>query len=134
LTFAFFVILIILAFGADKYNAYKIEKAKSEDERREEELRNQKAGLKTRLREIAKLYDEVTIIKIAHGSIGDSIEKNVISEVNTLLKDLFEVDVTSNLTAHEIKESLQPDSLFERFAARKAAGTVSQKDFLSVKG
>jgi len=29
---------------------------------------------------------------------------------------------------------LQPDSLFERFAARKAVGTAQSKDFLSIKG
>lgn len=29
---------------------------------------------------------------------------------------------------------MKPDTLFERFAARKAAATVQNKDFLSVKG
>jgi len=29
---------------------------------------------------------------------------------------------------------LKPDTLFERFAARKAAGTAPSRDFLSVKG
>ena len=74
------------------------------------------------------------VIKIAHDSIGDAIEKSVISEVKELLKELFEVENTSELTGHDISEALKPDTLFERFAARKAAGTAPSRDFLSVKG
>jgi hypothetical protein len=87
------------------------------------------------LREVARLYDEVTIIKIAHGTIGDSIDKAVVSEMREVMKDLFNVENTSELTGAEIQAALQPDTLFERFAARKAAGTAqNDKSFLSVKG
>ena len=87
---------------ADKYNQYKVKKAKSEEEKREDDIRNQKSGLKTRLREIQKLYDELTVISIAHNTIGDRIEKSVITEVTELLKELFEVENTKELSAHEI--------------------------------
>jgi len=33
------------------------------------------------LREIAKLYDDVTMLKIAHGKTGDTIDKSVVDEV-----------------------------------------------------
>jgi Ca2+/Na+ antiporter len=102
ITIGFFVLLLILAFMADKYNQYKIKKAKSEDEKRDDDIRNQKSGLKTRLREIQKLYDELTVISIAHNTIGDKIEKSVITEVTELLKELFEVENTKELSAHEI--------------------------------
>jgi solute carrier family 8 (sodium/calcium exchanger) len=78
ITVGFFLLLLILAFSADKYRQWVDKKAKSEDEKREEDTRNQRSGLKTRLREIAKLYDDKTIIKCAHGSIGDTIEKQVV--------------------------------------------------------
>ena len=47
---------------------------------------------------------------------------------------MFETENINELKAHDIREALEPESLFERFAARKAAGVVNQKDFLSVKG
>ena len=134
ITIGFFLLLLILAFSADKYRQWADEKLKSDDEKREEDLSNQKSGLKTRLREIAKLYDELTVIKCAHGSIGDTIEKSVVQEVTEILKDLFEVDNTACIKAHDISEALKPDTLFERFAARKAASTAPSRDFLSVKG
>jgi len=40
----------------------------------------------------------------------------------------------AEVTVAEIYEALQPDSLFERFAARKAVGVAQTKDFLEMKG
>lgn len=71
------------------------------------------------------MYDDETIIKIAHKTIGDTIEKGTVSEVLGLLKDYFETEVTADLTAHEIRECLEPEALFERFVARKQAGIVN---------
>ena len=51
------------------------------------------------MREVTKLYDEITIIKMAHGTIGDKIQKSVVKEVTELLKDLCEVDNTAKLSA-----------------------------------
>ena len=51
-----------------------------------------------------------------------------------MLKDLFDTDNTTQLTAHEVKQALEPDSLFERFAARKANQVGATKEFLEVKG
>jgi hypothetical protein len=50
------------------------------------------------------------------------------------LKDLFDVDNAAEVKAHDINEALKPDTLFERFAARKAVATAPSRDFLSVKG
>ena len=40
ITIGFFLLLLILAFSADKYRQWADEKAKSDDEKREEDLRN----------------------------------------------------------------------------------------------
>lgn len=77
------------------------------------------------MRDIAKLYDDQTIIKIAHKTIGDKIEKSLVSEVTGLLKDYFDTEATVDLTAHEIREALEPEAIFERFMARKKAGIVN---------
>ena len=39
-TVGFFILLLILAYGADKYNQWKVEKEKSDEEKREEEISN----------------------------------------------------------------------------------------------
>lgn len=74
------------------------------------------------------------MLKIAHGKTGDTIDKSVVDEVQAKFQELFEVDTCANLTGKQISDALQPDTMFERFKARKAVGVAGGKEFLSVKG
>lgn len=51
-----------------------------------------------------------------------------------LYKDILGVDDLKDVNVKELHNVLQPDSLLERFAAKKAAGLGNTKDFLEIKG
>jgi len=55
ITLGFFALLLILAYGADKYNASKKEKLEEKED-------NERKGRKAQLRQYASLYGELTII------------------------------------------------------------------------
>jgi hypothetical protein len=51
-----------------------------------------------------------------------------------LFKEILGVTDLRKISLDEMYKILEPESLFERFAARKAAGLGATKDFLSVRG
>jgi len=67
---SFFFILLILAFSADKYNAYKVNKAKDKDELEAEQRKLKTASEKTKLRVFSEKYSDIAIIEIAQGIKG----------------------------------------------------------------
>jgi hypothetical protein len=73
MTLGFFFALLILAFGADKYNRYKVDQQKNKDEKEEDERREMIAIKKTHLRKIAKELGDATIIEVAQGFAGDRV-------------------------------------------------------------
>lgn len=121
------VILLILAYTADRINACMVEKAKKAGnydsmENHEKLAKNQK---KTRLRILAKEFGEQALIEIAHKINSDKsseISKETQEEIRNLFRDLMEIDDLHDITVGDLKELLQPDALFERFAYRKANG------------
>lgn len=139
LTLTFMVILLILAYTADRVNACMVEKAKKAGnydsmETHEKLARNQK---KTRLRALSKEFGEQTLIEIAHKISSDKsneISKETQEEIRNLFRDLMEIDDLHDITVGDLKEILQPDALFERFAYRKANGLNIQKEYLAIKG
>ena len=48
--------------------------------------------------------------------------------------EILNVNDLSKVTVKDLHEVLQPDSLLERFAAKKANGVGATKDFLEIKG
>lgn len=51
-----------------------------------------------------------------------------------MYKEILEVDNLKGVSLDQLYQVLEPESLFERFAARKKAGLGATKDFLEVKG
>ena len=48
--------------------------------------------------------------------------------------DILDCNDLTTASVKELHECLQPDSLLERFAAKKASGVSTNKDFLDIKG
>ena len=124
MTLGFFMILLILAFCADKINQMKVDRAKDEDEKIADALKLERDVKKTQLRKHAKKYGDLIIIEVAHKAAGDKVDRTTQEEIRTLLMSLLDSEDLNENTAHEIHNELQPDTLFERFAARKAVGTA----------
>ena len=62
LTFVFFIILVLIAFAADKYNRHKLDKAKSKEDQKAEELEKEMNIRKNNLRNIAKQHGQNAVI------------------------------------------------------------------------
>lgn len=80
LTFAYFFILLILAFCADKYNQSK--KAKIDNENTERD--NQRKMKKARLRSIARLKGDTAVLAAAQGQTRENMSEDEVKEIRSL--------------------------------------------------
>lgn len=55
-------------------------------------------------------------------------------EIRALYMEITEAPSISKLSLDELMEHLKPDTLFERFAARKANQVGAHKEFMDIKG
>lgn len=135
-TFSFFIILVVLAFGADKVTQYFDDKQKSQEDLDAQAKMEEKKVKKSALNNLRKRYGEKVVIEIAQG-ISDERTKEVPEQVQQQIREYFGIILEKNpadAKLKELHEALQPDSLLERFAARKANATVTHRDFLEVRG
>jgi hypothetical protein len=63
-----------------------------------------------------------------------AISDKAVAEIIGLYKEILEIDDIKKASLDDLYKVLEPESLFERFAARKKAGMGTTKDFLAVKG
>ena len=57
-----------------------------------------------------------------------------VQQVKELYMDIIETNDLKNQSLDTLMNLLKPDTLFERFAARKANQVGAHKDFLEIKG
>lgn len=129
-TFGFFFILLVLAFCSDKYAQIQQKKAQGKLEKEELVKKNKRA----QLRAISKQKGVQAVLNAAQGMKHEKIKENELAHINQLYKDVLGVEDIKTVDLDTLMSVLQPDSLFERFAARKAAGMGTTKEFLDVKG
>lgn len=129
-TLGFFFILLILAFCADKYNQSK--KAKVDNERTEKE--NILKMKKSHLRSIARAKGDSAVLAAAQGQRHDQMSEADVQNVRELYMDILETTNLQDVSLDTLMHYLKPDTLFERFAARKANQVGATKEFLEIKG
>mmetsp|Transcript_3246 Transcript_3246/g.4940 ORF Transcript_3246/g.4940 Transcript_3246/m.4940 type:complete len:281 (-) Transcript_3246:75-917(-) len=140
LTLIYFFILVGLAFAADRFNAYQVGKGQSEDDREEIKRKEEHKYKKNQLRNFMRQYTQTLIIEVAQGIQSSETKKIKDSEqrdIKDLFVDLLEIKDYQELAAQSIKDlvkALEPDTLLERFAARKANHIGANKDFIEIKG
>lgn len=89
---------------------------------------------KAQLRSISKAKGEAPVLNAAQGIKHNSLSDNEITQIKELYKEILEVNDLTSVPLDELAEQLKPDSLFERFAYRKAVQIGATKDFMDVKG
>ena len=65
---------------------------------------------------------------------ANNLSQSEIEQINECYGFIFETKDVSKIPLEELLTALQPDTMFERFAARKAASAGMTKEFLSIKG
>lgn len=89
---------------------------------------------KSRLRQIAKAKGDASVLAAAQGQRRDNISDAEMKEIRALYLEITEVQSLSSLSLDDLMEQLKPDTLFERFAARKANQLGAHKEFMEIKG
>lgn len=136
LTCVFFVLLIIVAYTADRVNHYRESQRMSHDEQIEKVKQDELKMKKDRLRSLAREYSDNAIIEVAQGlpakeSSGMSEEQK--KEIKQLYCEIFEGRELKEVSINELLTTLQPERLLEKFAYRKRnAGNA--KEFVRIKG
>lgn len=135
LTFIFFIILLIMAFCVDKFSEAKA--AKVEDQLNKEEAKQKEA--KIQLRALSRQHgDNGNKILV---QVGTNVKDKTTNQINEAdkehIKDLFCQALSKpsldGVSANELFDVFQEQSLFERFAARKKAGLNNDQDFIEIK-
>ena len=134
LTLAFFFILIILSYSADRLNRYLTDKRKTKEEENEQ-VRLTEVGIKkNRLRAIAKEQGDAVVIEVAEGINVMTVSDQKQREIRELYRQILGQDDLGKVETTELYNCLKPDSLLERFAYRKQAGMGgAKKDFIKIK-
>ena len=92
---------------------------------------------KSALRVQAKVHGEKAVIAIARGIHDDStsgINGDEERDIIATFKDCLDVTDLSKVSVDRLFDALQPESLLERFAAKKANKVGRTADFLEIKG
>lgn len=135
-TLVFFVLLIVIAFAADKINSYIEDTKKTQEELESESKKDELKIKKGELRKLAKDYGDNTIIEVAQGMssvAAAEMPKHDYSKIINLYQIILEVDDLKTVDINTLLECLQPDSLLERFAYRKGINS-NNKEFIKLKG
>ena len=141
LTLIYFVVLILLAYGADKLNNYFEQKSKTEsdieDQNAADDIKIKKNALRQIAQNIGGENSFSIVVEIAQGvktaetkKVSEEDQKQIIQ----LYREILEVNDLSEVQTIALLNQLQPDSLLERFAYRKQAGmNANNKEFLKLK-
>lgn len=130
-TLVAFVVLVLLAYCADIYNARKMKRAKSkEDLARQVDHRH--------LRDLANIHSPKSLIELAQGLFkGQQFEKGKTLQesqerVQKLFMSVMQVDSLEGCSMDDYLNALQPESPLERIAFRLqvAKYTTNKKDFM----
>jgi solute carrier family 8 (sodium/calcium exchanger) len=134
-TLVFGVLLIVIAFAADKINEYVEDTKKSQEEIEEDSRKDELKIKKGDLRNIAKIYGDNTVVEIVQGistSGTDGTPKHVHEDIIHLYKMILDVDDPKSVDINTLLEQLQPEALLEKFAYRNKG--ASNKEFIKLKG
>ena len=109
----------------------------TDQEKMEEKIKEDKAIKKTFLRDQARIYGDEVVIECAQGldsegarAVPEGLQRDIVANFQAFLG----VEDLSETSVRELYAALQPDSLLERIAYRKAAKFAPTKEFLEIKG
>ena len=140
LTLVYFLLLIVLSYAADRFNAYNQDENKTVEELDEVERKQEIASLKTQLRSYKTQYQVETIIAVAQGYKGDKIKE--LKKVDQIQRDeitdlyckILCVKNLEGITVETLMDALNNFSVLERIAYKKANQFGKNKEFVKLKG
>ena len=83
---------------------------------------------------MAKQHGEVAVIAAAQGRREGTLSDNEMQVVKEKYLTVLNVKDLKSVPLEQLQKILEPEHLFDRFAARKANQVGASKDFLAIKG
>jgi hypothetical protein len=83
---------------------------------------------------MARVRGEECVLAAAHGTVREPLNEKDMRQVQMWYKDILGIKDLSSISLETLSDLLQPESLFERFAYRKAHALGGSSEFLSLKG
>lgn len=135
LTIAFFILLLVLAFAADKYKAAQARKLETKEEKATEAKRQRKLIAKD---DLIKLVDNHTytkehLLNVAFSTKHHSAEDEKIVE---LFKTALSLESLDGLDFPHLAAVFEPDNDLQQIRYKRAFGRVlgAKRDFVILKG
>jgi len=136
MTCVFFVALIVISYTADRVNSYRVQQRRTQEERDEADRDEEIKLKKDQIRRIGREFSDNAVIEVAQGINSNNtaqISEQTKKEIRDLFCQIHQVDKVSEIAVNDLLESMQPETLLERFAYRKRnAGNAG--DFIRIKG
>lgn len=138
LTLVWMAVMLIIAYGADKFTAWRNKntgQSKTAEEMEEEDSENLRKEAKAFLRYKAKENGKGYVIDCMKGGINAlkaSPEEK--EEIRKMYKLALGVDSLDGVDIMDYMQVLEPESLIERLEHRKAASLKGDKKFVKMKG
>lgn len=135
LTCVFFVLLIVIAYTADRVNHYRVSQRMSQEEQLDKARRDEQKQYKDRLRQLGREYSDNAVIEVAQGHTPKDfpqMSEDQKKEIRKLYTDIYDKD-SKEISINDLLGALQPEQLLERFAYRKR-NQANAKEFVRIKG
>lgn len=135
LTLAFCFLLIICAYGADKYRANRKKATQIETDVEELDREKQRMIAKAYLRKLAAQHGQTFVIECVTG--GQAASKATAEEKEDIRKNFrtaLDVETLDGVDINHLIMALEAENLIERIAYRRQAGPGSHKTFVKLKG
>lgn len=127
LTIGFFFILVILAYGADRVNAKKLNNA-------EDKVKKTQDVAKCALRIMAKRLGNFKILEAAQGHKPDRMSVDDIENIEKHYKTVLKLESLDKVSLDEFLDVLNPENPLERILYRKKAAklTTNRLEFVKL--
>lgn len=83
---------------------------------------------------MARVRGEECVLAAAHGTVKEPLNEKDMRQVQMWYKDILGTKDINSISLETLSGLLQPESLFERFAYRKANAIGGSSEFLQLKG
>lgn len=138
LTLLYFFLLIILAFGADKFNQSRRNAVNTLPENESEiDIEKRITLSKGQLRSICKQIGDQSVLQVAQGQHNEQFQEDLQVRIKELFMEALRLrspKELSHISLDVLSEVIKPECPVERIGAKKANKLSHNKDFLKLTG
>ena len=136
LTLIFFVLLIVLAFAADKYNEKKLKRLETKEEAIKKIKKQKQLAAKDELQRMEQQgQSKAYLLELVYGAQNITRDQKA-AKIVQLFKEALDVEDLSKLELVELNQVFEPDNEIQQIRYKRAFGKIlgAKRDFVIMKG